>query len=80
MSSQRAKAHARHAYFCSCGKIVHGNGAKAQHKAMHQRDLDGHRWVTSQHYGELFPDYQGGGSDRRVQGGRHQPAAEALPR
>lgn len=23
--------HARHAYTCSCGKVVHGNGAKASH-------------------------------------------------
>jgi hypothetical protein len=26
-----AQAHARHAYFCKCGKVVHGNGARAMH-------------------------------------------------
>jgi hypothetical protein len=31
MSSQRAQAHAKHAYFCRCGRVVHGNGARAMH-------------------------------------------------
>jgi hypothetical protein len=30
-------AHARTAYECSCGKIVHGNGARASHRAAHER-------------------------------------------
>lgn len=68
MSSQRAKAHAKHAFFCSCGKIVHGNGAKAQHRGMHERKNDRHHWLTRDGYFLLFPDYEGGGSDRRVKG------------
>lgn len=34
-------AHANHAYTCAgedgCGKVVSGNGARASHKAMHER-------------------------------------------
>lgn len=31
-------AHARKAYTCSeCGKVVHGNGARASHRAAHER-------------------------------------------
>lgn len=45
MSRRRAQAHARRAHHCSCGRIVHGNGARAAHKAMHVRRGDGHRWL-----------------------------------
>lgn len=72
MASERAKAHAKYSARCSCGAIVHGNGARYQHRAMHQRADDGHRYVTIARYRELFPDYVGGGSKRRVEG----PAAE----
>jgi len=41
MSSSRSRlhqgAHARIAYQCTCGKIVHGNGARAAHRAAHER-------------------------------------------
>ncbi len=36
----KAQAHAKHAYFCSCGKIVRGNGGKASHAYMHERRGD----------------------------------------
>jgi hypothetical protein len=68
MASRRAQAHAKHASHCSCGKIVHGNGARYQHRAMHERAEDEHRYVRRDYYFELFPDYEGGGSDRRVPG------------
>ena len=36
--NRRAAAHAKHAYTCTrCGKVVHGNGARAAHRAMHER-------------------------------------------
>ena len=37
---QRASAHARHGHYCSCGKVVFGNGGKASHEAMHVRRRD----------------------------------------
>lgn len=64
----RARRHAERSYCCSCGKIVHGNGAKYQHREMHRRAEDEHRYVTAAYYRELFPDYAGGPSDRRVPG------------
>ena len=70
MSSERAKAHAKRGHRCSCGQIVHGNGAKHQHKAMHLRADDGHGWVTLEVFRQLFPDYVGGPSKRRVDGPR----------
>lgn len=50
-------AHAKHARYCSCGRIVHGNGF-AHHRAMHERAGDGHRRVTQTQFAELFPGYQ----------------------
>lgn len=48
-------AHAKHGFFCSCGRIVHGNGAKASHRAMHERADDGHRYVIRESFSKLFP-------------------------
>jgi len=42
--------HAKHGFFCSCGKVVHGNGAKAMHHAMHARKQDGHRYVSRERW------------------------------
>ena len=36
----------RHAYFCSCGKVVHGNGGRAGHAYMHEQRKDGHHEVS----------------------------------
>lgn len=44
------RAHARRAWFCSCGKIVHGNGAQAAHSAMHDRKGDGHHYLIEDEY------------------------------
>lgn len=57
MSSKRAKAHANHGYFCTCGRIVHGNGGRANHRDMHKRNDDGHRFTTREGYDILFPDW-----------------------
>ncbi len=35
-------AHAKHAFTCTCGKVVHGNGGKSSHR----RACVG-RWLTS---------------------------------
>lgn len=33
----KASAHAKHGHYCSCGKIVRGNGGKASHAYAHER-------------------------------------------
>lgn len=48
------RQHAVHAHYCSCGKVVHGNGGKAGHGYMHARHADGHRWITSRTWDERF--------------------------
>ncbi len=47
-SRDRARAHLKHAHHCTCGRVVHGNGAKWQHGEMHYRRSDGHRWITQE--------------------------------
>lgn len=47
---QRASAHTKHAFYCSCGKVVHGNGGKAGHAYMHEQAKDGHQFVGSHRY------------------------------
>jgi len=42
----KARAHAKRAYFCSCGVTVHGNGARFSHANMHARRQDAHHWVS----------------------------------
>lgn len=49
--------HAKHAHFCSCGRVVHGNGGKTSHRAMHERAGDGHRRVTRSMFDALFPGW-----------------------
>lgn len=49
------RAHARRANYCTCGKIVHGNGGKHAHRAMHERKGEwrtegGHRYMTYSEY------------------------------
>jgi hypothetical protein len=51
---QRASAHAKHPYYCSCGKIVFGNGGKAGHAYMHERRTDGHRWIGQSQWRAQF--------------------------
>ena len=46
---QHAKSshHAKYGHYCTCGKVVYGNGGKTSHKAMHERRDE---W---QHRGDL---------------------------
>jgi len=46
-SRQRAQAHAKRSHYCSCGFIIHGNGARWAHQSKHQRVQDGHAWWTT---------------------------------
>lgn len=55
---QIASAHANYANYCSCGRIVHGNGGKYNHREMHERAGDGHRYVTSTYFNILFPGWR----------------------
>lgn len=52
------RAHAGRASFCSCGKVVHGNGGRHSHHAMHVRLRDGHRYLIEDAYRKLFPSKQ----------------------
>ncbi len=47
-SRQRAQAHARRSYYCSCGAVVRGNGARFSHRGKHARVGDGHRYVNQE--------------------------------
>jgi hypothetical protein len=44
------RAHAKRAYYCTCGKTVHGNGARSMHREMHIRHSDGHYYMTATEY------------------------------
>jgi len=55
MKHASAAAHAKRAHFCSCGKIVHGNGARAVHRAYHVNRQDGHTYLIEDAYYRLFP-------------------------
>lgn len=40
------RAHVLHKTYCTCGKVVCGNGGRASHRAMHERRKDGHHGIT----------------------------------
>ena len=44
-STDKARQHARHPHYCTCGKVVWGNGANYQHREMHRRRNDGHHYT-----------------------------------
>lgn len=54
MSRQRAQAHAKRAYFCACGRVVHGNGARAMHFYIggdrYAGKREGHQEITRDYY------------------------------
>ena len=61
----KARAHAKRAHHCSCGQIVHGNGGKASHAAMHERNGDGwirdmrpegHHYISREQHRTKFPE------------------------
>jgi len=47
--AQRFGGHTKHAHYCSCGRIVRGNGGKQHFK------LDGHRPITQRKFAALVP-------------------------
>ena len=58
---EKAQHHAKYPHHCSCGRVVFGNGGKAQHFPMHKRRGDGHHAITATEYsrrvaaGEITP-------------------------
>jgi hypothetical protein len=48
------RAHVKHKGFCSCGRIVSGNGGQHSHSAMHERKGDGHRFLVEDIWREQF--------------------------
>lgn len=52
----KARQHARHYYFCTCGTVVNGNGGKASHAYKHERLKDGHHYLSAEAYRKLFPE------------------------
>lgn len=50
------RAHANHARYCSCGKVVYGNGGRWSHHDMHERRADGHRYISYSAWQERFGD------------------------
>lgn len=65
---RRAQAHARRSHLCTCGAIVSGNGAKYQHREMHRRNGDGHRYVRQEEFQRRFPEWRGGPQARVIKG------------
>lgn len=55
-----ARAHTRYKHYCSCGKVVHGNGGKANHTAMHRRRGDSDHYLTEDGYRALHAMASGG--------------------
>jgi hypothetical protein len=49
---EMARAHAKRASYCTCGKVVHGNGGEHMHREMHKRKGDGHYYMTYTAYCE----------------------------
>ena len=71
MKKAAAQGHARRAHYCSCGYIIHGNGAKAAHHGKHVRASDGHRWWTMTQWiahGQPFLNHTNPALRRPIQG------------
>lgn len=49
-NTARARAHAKHPGYCSCGRVVWGNGGKSQHKWMHEQRHDGHGFISKEQW------------------------------
>ena len=58
------RAHTKHKGYCTCGKVVSGNGAYAAHKAMHERRGEWRRDFTGAvvnengHHYMTYSDFQ----------------------
>lgn len=48
------RAHTKHKDYCTCGKVVCGNGGKASHREMHERKGDGHHPITEDAWRAMF--------------------------
>ncbi len=53
------RAHTKHADYCTCGRVVRGNGGRASHRHMHHVDGDGHHGVTADVWRRMFPEHDG---------------------
>lgn len=58
----RSKAHAKHAHFCICGKVVHGNGGKAMHFYVdgdrYKGRRPGHAEIGREEFFRRFPTWR----------------------
>lgn len=80
MSRQsRAKAHAKHAYFCTCGRIVHGNGANAMHFFVggdrYAGRREGHGEISREAFNLRFPGWWDNDEMRAAAFGERRGAA-----
>lgn len=48
--------HAEKAWYCSCGVVVNGNGARAPHAAAHARRCEPHRYMPPVLWRARFPE------------------------
>lgn len=58
-TKQRAKAHAKHPSYCSCGRVVHGNGGRAMHfyiEGQRGRPRPGHVRLTQESWTTMHQD------------------------
>lgn len=46
------RAHTKHRGYCTCGRVVCGNGGIHNHGQMHKRRKDGHYFMTYSAYME----------------------------
>lgn len=58
------RAHTKHKDYCTCGKIVRGNGGRASHREMHRRKGDGHHTITREAWCDMMakqsPEWKAG--------------------
>ena len=52
--SQRFGGHTRHAHYCECGKVVHGNGGWRHFRNEDGSRRDGHRRIIERVWAERF--------------------------
>ena len=51
--------HAMNGHYCSCGKVVWGNGGKAGHQNSHKRKQDSHAWLTKEEWAQMMTERAG---------------------
>lgn len=45
-ATAKAKSHAKRAYYCACGAVVHGNGGRAGHFGTTGNKRAGHKQIN----------------------------------